>query len=39
MFYIDDIDNEMMSVGNRKRVAIAVHTVHGPNVLFLMNQQ
>ena len=33
--YIDDIDNEMMSVGNRKRVAIAVHTVHGPNVLFL----
>lgn len=33
--YIDDIDNEMLSVGNRKRVAIAVHTVHGPNVLFL----
>lgn len=33
--YIDAIDNEMLSVGNRKRVAIAVHTVHGPNVLFL----
>ena len=33
--YIEDIDNEMLSVGNRKRVAIAVHTVHGPNVLFL----
>lgn len=33
--YIDDIDNEMLSVGNRKRVAIAVHTVHFPNVLFL----
>lgn len=33
--YIEDIDNEMLSVGNRKRVAIAVHTVHFPNVLFL----
>ena len=33
--FIEDIDNEMLSVGNRKRVAIAVHTVHYPNVLFL----
>lgn len=33
--YIEDIDNEMMSVGNRKRVAIAIHTVHRPDVLFL----
>ena len=33
--YIDDIENEMLSLGNRKRVAIAVHTAHSPNVLFL----
>lgn len=33
--FIEDIDNEMMSVGNKKRVAIAVHTVHSPEVLFL----
>lgn len=33
--YIEHVDNEMLSVGNRKRVAIAVHTVHLPNVLFL----
>lgn len=33
--YIEDIDNEMLSVGNRKRVALAIHTVHSPNVLFI----
>lgn len=33
--YIEDIDNEMMSLGNKKRVAIAIHTVHNPNVLIL----
>jgi ATP-binding cassette, subfamily G (WHITE), eye pigment precursor transporter len=33
--FVEDIDNEMLSVGNRKRLAIAVHTVHSPNVLFL----
>ena len=32
---VDQVDNEMFSIGNRKRVAIAVHTVHGPEVLFL----
>lgn len=30
-----DIDSEMLSVGNRKRVAIAVHTAHRPDVLLL----
>jgi ATP-binding cassette subfamily G (WHITE) protein 2 len=32
---VDQTDNEIFSIGNRKRVAIAVHTVHGPDVLFL----
>lgn len=33
--FIKDIENEMLSVGNRKRVAIAIHTVHDPDVLIL----
>ncbi len=32
---VEQVDNEMLSIGNRKRVAIAVHTVHDPDVLFL----
>lgn len=32
---VEEIESEMMSIGNRKRVAIAIHTVHRPDVLFL----
>lgn len=33
--YIEHVDNEMLSIGFRKRVAIAIHTVNHPDVLFL----